>query len=308
MKLFQFNSIFPMLRDSFYNVLEYFVKTIAKLLGYPDNPGMVGYYEFPGEQAARVRFLSDLPEHETTWPPPQHPENLIETIFGPLPQVDLIPRVFYENKLEGFYNFYVIHYKNMYFLPDWLSSFIQVKLNICMDTTALEFMRETLFAILILFLKIVMTRTSLFWFIAINPYGYPFVILPMLVDWAEDLLQGFVPVILGTSASSFVVLGVFGKMTDSLNHLVFTMPFLPSEGEETKLVIDGEVKNVIIFHYLPILWYRHPIPNELREYWYNNRPEILEYMQKAYSELNIQFLPDQFLSNELVETISNSIN
>jgi hypothetical protein len=29
--------------------------------------------------------------------------------------------------------------------------------------------------------------------------------------------------------------GILGVVADSLNHLVFTMPFLPSEGEETKL-------------------------------------------------------------------------
>lgn len=308
MGLLHLNSIFSMLRDSFYDIVKYSVGTIARLLGYPNNPGMKVYYEFPGEQAANMRFLADLPKHETNWPPPQNPENLVQTIFGPIPQVDLINRFFYENNLEGFYNFYVIHYKNIYFLPNWLSKFIQVKCHICTDITILEFMRESLFALLVLFLKLVMTRTTLFWFIAINPYGFPFSILPALVDWAEDIFQGFVPVVLGTNVSSFIILGLFGRITDSLNHLVFTMPFLPSEGEETKLIIDGELTNVIIFHYLPALWYRYPIPNELRQHWYNDRPEILEYMQKAYSELNIQFLPDPRTLNELVERISNSIS
>ncbi|MGL4758948.1 MAG: hypothetical protein ACRCXZ_06415, partial [Patescibacteria group bacterium] len=45
-------------------------------------------------------------------------------------------------------------------------------------------------------------------------------------------------------------------------------------------------------HYLPVLWYRFPIPNEIREFWYSERPDILEYMQKAYKDLDIQFLPD----------------
>ena len=70
------------------------------------------------------------------------------------------------------------------------------------------------------------------------------------------------------------------------------MPFLPSEGEETKLIIDGELKDVLVFHYLPILWYRYPIPNEIREFWYYKRLDILTYMQKAYKDLDIQFLPD----------------
>jgi hypothetical protein len=73
------------------------------------------------------------------------------------------------------------------------------------------------------------------------------------------------------------------------------MPFLPSEGEETKLLINQQMKDVLVFHYLPILWYRYPIPNEIREFWYNERPDILDYMQKAYKDLDIQFLPDNII-------------
>jgi hypothetical protein len=90
-------------------------------------------------------------------------------------------------------------------------------------------------------------------------------------------------------------LGILGVLADSLNHLVFTMPFLPSEGEETKLLINQQMKDVLVFHYLPILWYRYPIPNEIREFWYNERPDILNYMQKAYKDLDIQFLPDKIV-------------
>jgi hypothetical protein len=52
------------------------------------------------------------------------------------------------------------------------------------------------------------------------------------------------------------------------------------------------MKDVLVFHYLPILWYRHPIPNDIREFWYHQRPDILDYMQTAYKDLDIQFLPD----------------
>ena len=73
------------------------------------------------------------------------------------------------------------------------------------------------------------------------------------------------------------------------------MPFLPSEGEETKLLINQEMKDVLVFHYLPVSWYRHPIPNNIREFWYKERPDILDYMQKAYKDLDIQFLPDKIV-------------
>jgi hypothetical protein len=99
----------------------------------------------------------------------------------------------------------------------------------------------------------------------------------------------------GVNITGSVFLGVLGVIADSLNHLVFTMPFLPSEAEETKLLINQEMKDVLVFHYLPILWYRHPIPNDVREFWYYQRPDILEYMQTAYKDLDLQLLPNGIL-------------
>jgi hypothetical protein len=109
------------------------------------------------------------------------------------------------------------------------------------------------------------------------------------------VLQGIVPAILGVNITGSVFLGILGVVADSLNHLIFTMPFLPSEGEETKLLINDQMKDVLVFHYLPILWYRYPIPNDIREFWYNERRDILNYMQKAYKDLDIQFLPDNIV-------------
>jgi hypothetical protein len=94
---------------------------------------------------------------------------------------------------------------------------------------------------------------------------------------------------------------LLGRFADSMNHLVFTMPFLPSEGQPAKALINEELRDVLVFRYLPILWYRYPIPNEIREYWYKERPDILKYMQKAYKNLEIQFLPDS-----LVEKINQT--
>ena len=86
------------------------------------------------------------------------------------------------------------------------------------------------------------------------------------------------------------------------------MPFLPSEGEETKLLINEQMKNVLVFHYLPILWYRYPIPNDIREFWYDERPDILEYMEKAYQDLGIQFLPDDIVAQLNQEKLTSSVS
>jgi uncharacterized protein YggT (Ycf19 family) len=216
-------------------------------------------------------------------------------IFGPAPKVEAVPKYIYESKEEGFYNFYIENYKNIYFLPDWVSEFLQIRFNLCLDLTLLETIREVLFVGLLIYSQIVILRIALSWYISINPYTFPWCYLAAAVDWTEDVLQGIVPAILGVNITGSVFLGILGVIADSLNHLVFTMPFLPSEGEETKLLINQQLKDVLVFHYLPILWYRYPIPNDIREFWYTERPDILNYLQTAYKDFDIQFLPDKIM-------------
>ena len=289
------NKFIPV-RNAIYDGFATFFQKVAGLFGYPGNPGMPTVFNSSGDVYVRSKFLDSLPIHKTFWPPIQRPENWFEMIFGPTPKVDIVSKYIYENQEEGFYNFYIENYKNIYFLPDWLSELIQVKLNICLDLTLLETMREVLFVGLMVYSQIVVLRIALSWFIYINPYTFPWCYLAAAVDWTEDVLQGIVPAVLGVNLTGSVFLGILGIMADSLNHLVFTMPFLPSEGEETKVLIQEQMKDVLVFHYLPILWYRYPIPNDLREFWYNERPDILNYFQKAYKDVDIQFLPDSLIN------------
>jgi uncharacterized protein YggT (Ycf19 family) len=281
------------IRTGFYQMVGSLFKQIARFFGYPENTGMPTDYDV----LTRSDFLENLPSHRTFWPPIQRPETWFETIVGPSPKIDGVPRYLYENREEGFYNFYIENYKNIYFLPDWLSEFLQVRLNFCFDITFLETIREVLFIGLVIYSQLVILRITLSWFISINPYKVPWSYVVAAVDWTEEVLQGVVPAILGVNITGTIFLGILGVLADSLNHLVFTMPFLPSEAEESNLVFQQEMKDVLVFHYLPILWYRYPIPNEIREVWYNERPEILDYMQKAYKDLDIQFLPDSILQD-----------
>ena len=129
-----------------------------------------------------------------------------------------------------------------------------------------------------------------------------------MIDWTEEAMMGVVPTIAGLNLTGTIVSILLGRFADSMNHLVFTMPFLPSEGQPAKALINEELRDVLVFRYLPILWYRYPIPNEIREYWYTERPDILNYMQKAYQNLDIQFLPDGVVEeinrNQLKEGIT----
>lgn len=278
-------------RNAFYEIVKHFFETIATPFGYPENPGMSTIPDVTN----RSEFLSSLPRHKTFWPPAQRPETWFEMIFGTYPKLEPVDRYLYESKEEGFYNFYIENYRNIYFLPDWLSEFLQIRLNICLDITSLEMMREIIFVALVVYSQVVVLRIALAWLIFLNPYTFPWAYIVAAVDWTEDVFQGIIPAVFGVNLTTSIFLGIIGILGDTLNHVVFTMPFLPSEGEEKKLLINEQLKDVLVFHYFPILWYRHPIPNELREFWYKERPDILEYLQTFYHDVNIQFLPDNMI-------------
>lgn len=290
---------FVSVRTGVYDLAGKSFQKLAQIFGYPENPGMPISYKASDGVYERSQFFNDLAKRVTYFPPAQRPETWFETIFGPAPRVEVLPRYIYETKEEGYYNFYIENYNNLFFLPDWLSEFIQVRLHICLDISLLEIIREVLFIGLVFYSQMVILRITISWLIWINPYTFPWSYLTAAVDWTEDVLQGLVPSVLGVNVTGSVFLGALGAIADSLNHLVFTMPFLPSEAEETKLVINNEMKDVLVFHYLPILWYKHPIPNDIREFWYDNRPDILEYMQNAYQDLNLVLEPDKVRLQEL---------
>jgi uncharacterized protein YggT (Ycf19 family) len=289
---------FISIRTVWYQIVESFFKKTAGLLGYPKNPGMPAVYTLPDELYNRAEFLDKLPVHASNWGRQPQPTTWFEMIFGASPKVDTVLKIPFESEKDGFVSFYIQNYKNIYFLPDWLSEFLQVRLNLCSDLTLLETIREVLFVGLVIYSQIVILRIALSWFIYINPYTFPWCYVAAAVDWTEDVLQGLVPSVLGVNITGTVFLGILGVMADSLNHLVFTMPYLPSEGIETKALLNqyqGQT-DVIMFRGFPTLWQRYPIPNEIREFWYHERKDIFDYyMQEYYKNQGIQVLPDSVI-------------
>lgn len=284
---------FLSIRTVWYQIVETFFKKIAGLLGYPKNPGMPTVSNLPDELYSRAKFLDTLPVHASNWGRQPQPTTWLEMVFGASPKVDNVLKIPFESEKDGFVSFSIQNYQNIYFLPDWLSEFLQVRLNLCSDITLLETIREVLFVGLVIYSQIVILRISLSWFISINPYSFPWCYVAAAVDWTEDILQGLIPSVLGVNITGTVFLGILGVMADSLNHLVFTMPYLPSEGLETKARLNqyqGET-DVIMFRGFPNLWQRYPIPNEIREFWYHQRKDIFDY----YINQGVQVLPDSVL-------------
>ena len=300
-----FSNRIKQLEKIVYDGFKLFLESIARFLGYPDVPGMP---IFPLDAKARDQLMGQdlLPLHITEIPPTQvqRPETLTEALFGTFPYTMPIEKHFYQHKAEGYYNFYVENYRNMYFLPDWLSGYIQIHFNITVDHSNLELCRDVFFYVILLYGAIVSIRTTLFWMLAINPYTFPWVFAVDFVDWIYDALAGILPCFVGIDLVPSIFAMLIGKVTDSANHLVFTMPFLPSEGNKVKMLIDGELKDVVQFHYLPYLWYKYPIPMNLREFWYSERLDILNFMEKNYSQFGINFRP--LLSGSEINTMVDS--
>src|SRR5210317_840743 len=280
------------INEMIYSGAKEFFDWIARLLGYPEVRGMpILPSDFELREQLQQRDV--LPKHITQIPPNQeaYPQNFLEALFGVFPYTMPIEKHFYEHEAEGYYNFYVENYRNMYFLPDWLSGYIQIHFNMTVDHSNLELCRDVFFYVVLLYGAIVSLRTMLFWMLAINPYTYPWVFAVDFVDWIYDGLAGILPCIVGIDLVPTFLGMLIGKIADSVNHLVFTMPFLPSEGNKVKMLIDGELKDVVQFHYLPYLWYKYPIPQTLREFWYLERPDILNFMEKNYGQFGINFRP-----------------
>jgi len=284
------------LRELFFNSVASLFQKIATNYGFPENPGMplipLPIYGW------NVPTLADsLPVRKVQFPPQEFPRNYVEVLLGRIPKPTTIPRVFYESKTEGYYSFYIENFKNLMFLPNELSEFIQIRCGFCLDITFVEICHSAVFTMLVIYSYLISLRICLAWMITINPYTSPAVWLVALVDWIDEATLGLVPTIGGVSMSNPLLAAFVGKVCDSLNHLVFTMPYLPSEGVLGAVMVDGEAKQVLKFRYLPILWYKYPIPNDVRYYWYTERLDILVYMQKAYEKLNIQFLPNEALTD-----------
>ena len=225
---------------------------------------------------------------------------------------------FYKDNIEGYYNFFITQ-KNAVFLPDWISEIIQIFGNQHINLATLRTIQEWTFGFLNKFRILCEIRAALWWWLMFNPYQQPFNTLRLLTEWYLTALTGVFPIIIGIDIGPTVAITALGVILDLLNRLVFTMPYLPSEGEKFSLYnleqLDNPAladlmtkigENIIVFRYLPSLWYKYPIPDSLRVYWYNKKPEILEYFLKNYGNLEIDFLPDRILQTEYQNQIDHA--
>lgn len=269
---------------------------IASLAGFPTIPGMP-----IGPAFTKFYWYDSLKERleirVVDFPPPSYARNLFEILIGDCPKVHQTERIFFQSPIDGYFNFYVENYKNIYFMPNWLSEMLQVRLNFCQDIELLEMGREVLFIIIVTYYYMLSFRLLLAWVVNINPYGFPLAYFTSATDWFEEAYGGYFPTVLGVNLATPAFFIIIGKIADSLNHLIFTMPFLPNEGEPMKVLLNGKFTDILVFRHLPALWYEYGVPNDLREHWYTENQDFFKELQKTYEDVN--FLPDRLIETNL---------
>lgn len=300
------------LRGKFFEFVGLCYQTLAKPFGFPKIKGMPliqlqDTYWWTREESP----VDELQLRRVPFPPSPYmsrPDKFWEVIFGTKPFPLETPRMYYETPENGYYSYYIESYKNLRFLPNWLSEFLQIKCHICTDISILELARESVFAALAIYFYMCMIRISLGWFVSINPYIFPIAYFIALIDWVDEIATAIAPSFGGLGLGTPVLFFIIGKVADFLNNLVFTMPYLPDERNYEKTFINGQLKDVLVFRDLPYLWYKYPIPNEIRTFWFLNRPDILRNMEKLYGHLHINFQPDFTEPSSKIDSISSILN
>lgn len=224
-------------------------------------------------------------------------------IFFP-PRSDLnIHRLFYYNYEKDAFICFLVSQKAT-FLPDWISKPLQLYGGYNLAENAVEFywIREVLFRFISLFTKLCIWRVGLTFWLIFNPYDFPWYILGVATDWYTEIYSGMLPLFLGIDFSGIVGLAGLAAITNYLENLVLTMPYLPSEGVKEMV---GKYP-VYRFSDFPRLWSEYGIPNELREQWYEQQPEIIEHFLKYYGDIEQDIVPDRIIEGYYNEYIKHA--
>lgn len=260
-------------------------------------------------------FTDSLPK-EPLFKHPNQPAEGIDKILNIFfvqskPRVD-IPKIFYNNGLDGPCSFYIDTYDNLRFLPDNLSGWLQLQFDISSDTRILEMCQTGIVYALWIYLLLFNLRITLFWFLGFNHFKQPILSFTALFDW---IYQIPLPGIFTIDFCALFLLTAVTEIQDYVAGLVFTMPYLPSEAIKGKISDDYSIQmsliknytrlqkrktshidhDILIFRNIPKLWDEHGIPNRIREFWFFYKPEdLINTLIQTKFKLNV--FPDFMIS------------
>jgi len=173
-----------------------------------------------------VKISMDSLPLEQVFTHPDQPYSKIDTLKKILftqskDRVD-IPKFFYNNVVDGPCSFYVDTYKNLTFLPDFISSWLQLHLNIGANTSELEIFRTNIVYGLWIYLLLFNLRITLYWFLGFNHFKQPTLAFTALFDW---IYQIPLPGIFSIDFCAVFLLTVTTEIQNYVAGLVFTMPY-----------------------------------------------------------------------------------
>jgi len=193
--------------------------------------------------------------------------------------------------------------KKALFLPDPVSELIQRALHIhTYDIAYTHIFRECQYYAYIAIFTF-LTLTQVYLFIAgclfINPYTYPYVLLTDLVLPYQLFFEDLMPTIYGYPTGNLAAQLLLGLLMNGIRDIVFTMPFLPSEGiiqtataNVNDLAIVGE--KFYVFSGVPQLWQAYGVPVDLRTDWFDSgNLNIFRFYetQYPYNIWKVDYLP-----------------
>ena len=229
-----------------------------------------------------MNYMADYVSKVTTW---------YEIIFRPKDPVIHHPLFFYEKDADAFICFLVNQQAT--FLPDWLSKTLQLYGNIYVaeDTLNLCSYQELMYELLLIFMRLCQFRMFMTMWLIFNPYAQPWILITTATDWFLEILSGSIPSLMGIEFTGSIMLNILSQFIQYIRNLVFTMPYLPSEGVKETIGFYEMYR----FNGFPRIWYENGIPDQLREKWYLEQPEVIKHFLTYYSSIGQDILPSRLL-------------
>nr|BBC77421.1 hypothetical protein Ycf89 [Nitzschia sp. PL3-2]BBC77449.1 hypothetical protein Ycf89 [Nitzschia sp. PL3-2] len=255
---------------------------LSYFLGYPINKGIC--------LSSENLDLDPLPFHKTYWPDVQIPFNLLEVAFTPIAKPNFIKKNFLS---KVYHNYFIFNFLNLHLLPDLLTKIIHNYYKHYSVIDDLKLMHQSWFSAIMRYANLVEFKLTLSWFGSFNTLKFPWLYFFTIVDILETAL---IPIVgsdyWGVTVELPCLYFIVGTLADEINHLVLTVPYLSSEAKISKIVFKKQVREILVFSTIPILWYKFKTPNNLIKIWHSKNLNQKQFIKLIEKDLNIQLIPD----------------
>lgn len=201
-------------------------------------------------------------------------------------------------------SFYIESYYRMIFLPDWVERLLYNSIGDYYDPIILHGLCAELGGWLCLYATVGELRGQIgVTFISFNMYAFkPTAAITNLYEpWIDRVFKYF-PKLWGIPMHYGFFYGSLKKLDFDLLRVLFTGPFLPSEGVHSRISNSAGFETIdgVFFEGFPTMWEENmSIPNYERLQWYEKSPEVYNYIIKTYHTIieqnHIITLPDHII-------------